>query len=167
MNKPISNENRPQNGYWMLLLPGLASLLLGACSIQPTCNDPKATFEDKAMRSKSTGNKISDTTTQPKTAAGHRLEPLHAFAADAGEIAFSVTSTGCTRLDDFSIETDVSAGQCSVAIYRVRADRCRRAPTTIDLKMTWNLDNQCKPGAVTTSNPMIAGTPPHQKPVYK
>ena len=166
MNKSIFRSKRSANGLWMLLMLVSSLLMFEACTIQPFGRNSTAVTEEAGMQSKSKERKVSTKSVQPKSVM-YRLEPLHAFTVREGEISFTVTSTGCTKVDDFSIETEVSGRECSVAIYRTKADRCRRAPTTVELKMAWDIGSRCSPASVTTRNPISKSGLGSRKTVYK
>ncbi len=144
----------------------LATLCIQGCTLQPISSDSNEPSEEITMLSKPS-EKISAKSGKSSVTAMYRLEKLHAFAAQRGEISFTVTGTGCTSIEDFSIETEVEGGQCFVSIYRTKADRCRRAPALVNFKMAWDMGSRCTSGAVTTRNPMSSNKALGQKPVYK
>ncbi len=110
------------------LMAGL--ITLGGCCIQATPPQGVQTACDPP---------------NPRTGAAtmSRLERLYSFTAEGDALTFAVVSTGCTRAEDFVVETRMENGACHVSIVRVRADRCRRAPHRVTLKKTWHPSAQC------------------------
>ncbi|HBS26927.1 MAG TPA: hypothetical protein DD827_07355 [Gammaproteobacteria bacterium] len=144
----------------------LVILCIQGCTLQPTSSDSNESSEEITMLSKPS-LKASAKGGKSSVAVMHRLEKLHAFSVHRGEINFTVTGTGCTSIEDFSIETEVDGGKCYVSVYRTKADRCRRAPAPVNLKMAWDMGNRCELGTVTTRNPMSSNEALDRKPVYK
>ncbi len=80
------------------------------------------------------------------------LEPLLDYKVDAKQITVSVMSTGCTQVDDFSLEVSQVDGVCEIAIYRQRPDRCRRAPFPQTLILPWDALQRCGDAVVKVVN---------------
>ena len=92
---------------------------------------------------------------ETRTAAMSKLETLHAFSATPETLTFSVISTGCTRPEDFVVETRSVDGRCHVSILRIRPDRCRRAPYRVTLTRPWHPVSGCLDNLVL-ANPMAS-----------
>ena len=56
------------------------------------------------------------------------LETLYGFSVTQSFIIFTVISTGCTKEQDFHLQTSVVPNGYDVSIIRDKPDRCRRAP---------------------------------------
>jgi hypothetical protein len=56
------------------------------------------------------------------------MEVLYGFKLAAESIVITVVSTGCTREDDFHLQTSPTPEGYDVSIMRTKPDRCRRAP---------------------------------------
>ena len=59
------------------------------------------------------------------------IPALHSLSTQEDSIVFEVTSYGCSRDDDFELQTE---GKTSITLIRKRADRCKRAPMAINVK---------------------------------
>ena len=53
------------------------------------------------------------------------LEPIHGATIDKGDLVIRVSSNGCTRNDDFAVESTRRDGSASFAFTRKRPDLCR------------------------------------------
>jgi len=82
------------------------------------------------------------------------LEALNAVEADASGLTLSVASTGCTTRDDFTFYVDRSGAQPAVAFARKRLDLCRRAPTTVDVRFSYQELGLPGQGRLAVLNPV-------------
>ena len=74
---------------------------------------------------------------KPSKAAGDgQLEVLHGIQFDQSGIAVKVASNGCTSADSFRA---VNNGVESIAIYRTKADKCRRRTHIIEVTLPLDL----------------------------
>jgi len=86
------------------------------------------------------------------------LETLGAVEADATGLTLKVASTGCTTRDDFTFYVDRSGPQPTVAFARKRLDLCKRAPTTADVRFSYQELGVPGQGRLAVLNPV--GTRP-------
>jgi hypothetical protein len=56
------------------------------------------------------------------------LEVLYGFTLAQESIVITVVSTGCTKEEDFHLQTSSTPEGYDVSIMRIKRDRCRRAP---------------------------------------
>lgn len=56
------------------------------------------------------------------------LETLYGFSIDPSGINFIVISNGCTKAEDFHMQTSSTPEGYDVSIFRKKPDRCRRVP---------------------------------------
>lgn len=57
--------------------------------------------------------------------SGQPLDPLMAARVDGADLVVRVSSNGCTRQEDFSVETQRRDGLTSFSFVRKRPDNCR------------------------------------------
>ena len=88
--------------------------------------------------------------------AMQRLEPLQAVSVDAAGIHITVTTTGCTRSEHFQIEAEKNKDRCDIAIYRTKADLCRRSPMPVTLVLSWPEHLSCGDLPINVKNPVGA-----------
>ena len=84
------------------------------------------------------------------------LEALSAVEADATGLTLRVASTGCTTREDFTFYVDRSGPQPAVAFARKRLDLCRRAPTTADVRFSYQELGLPGQGRLAVLNPVGA-----------
>ncbi|MFK7733920.1 MAG: hypothetical protein AB8B48_20025 [Pseudomonadales bacterium] len=65
------------------------------------------------------------------------VEVLHSIRVEADILHFSVTSHGCTRAGDFQL-LNVSQSPLRLSVIRIKQDRCRKAPSLIELSIPLN-----------------------------
>jgi len=84
------------------------------------------------------------------------LEPLLAASVAADSLTIRVLSNGCTAREGFVFYVERGAGRYAVAFARKALDRCRAAPTPVDL--TWSFAELGLPkgAAVAVVNPLRA-----------
>ncbi|ATQ42034.1 hypothetical protein [Caulobacter mirabilis] len=82
------------------------------------------------------------------------LEPLLAASVAEGSLTIRLLSTGCTSKEAIAFFVEKSGGRHAVAFGRRKLDRCKAAPTPVDL--TWSFEELGLPkGAwVAVVNPL-------------
>jgi len=94
-----------------------------------------------------------------KTDAFKKMEPLQQIKIKDKQLVFNVLSTGCTRTDDFIIESQIVDQQCQLTIYRIKPDRCKRAAMPMTISLDWDKQKHCKKIDALLINPSITIEP--------
>lgn len=82
------------------------------------------------------------------------LEPLLGASVAAGSLTIRVISTGCTAKADFAWFVERKAGRAAVAFGRRTLNRCKAAPSPVDLTWTFEELGLPKGAAVAVVNPL-------------
>lgn len=80
-------------------------------------------------------------------------ETLYGVTLRDTAIELKVISTGCTNASDFTIRSRITSQQCEVSIYRIKPDRCKRAPYIKKLALPWNKTRECQHRNIRILNP--------------
>jgi len=85
------------------------------------------------------------------------VEKINGLAYDGTKLSFTVLSNGCTREDDFRIDSTEENDICAVTIVRTKPDLCRMATTPVPITVEWNQPAGCSNIVVT--NPLLITQP--------
>lgn len=81
------------------------------------------------------------------------LEPLFHHEIRADKLVLSVLSTGCTRAEDFVVDVQTVDEVCQLAVYRVKPDRCRKAPEPKQVLLDFDVKAACASKRIEVVNP--------------
>ena len=76
--------------------------------------------------------------------ADYRMEKLVSLQLNEHRLSVGVVSTGCTRVEDFTIQYHESDEACEVAVYRTRRDLCRRRPFILKVELPFSPPKHCE-----------------------
>lgn len=80
------------------------------------------------------------------------VETLHSVRVEADTLHFSVTSHGCTRASDFQL-LKISQAPAQFSVIRIKQDRCRKAPSLLELSMPLNSGEESEAKRFELLNP--------------
>jgi len=86
-------------------------------------------------------------------------EKVHHITASSKSILIGVNSTGCTKPQDFIIDTMIKGDQCLVTIYRIKPDVCKRATFKTDIELPWNQEKSCSNSNIVFKNQKTQNSP--------
>ena len=99
-----------------------------------------------------------DVRPEPVTPHGSNqpLEPLFAARVDGADLVVRVTSNGCTRQEDFSVETQRRDGLTSFSFVRKRPDNCRALIADgVELRYPLDAFGVERGGKIRVRNPLV------------
>ena len=99
-----------------------------------------------------------DVRPEPVTPHGSNqpLEPLFAARVDGADLVVRVTSNGCTRQEDFSVETQRRDGLTSFSFVRKRPDNCKALlPEGVELRYPLDAFGVERGGKIRVRNPLV------------
>lgn len=85
------------------------------------------------------------------------LESLLAASVAKDALTIRVTSTGCTTKESFAFFVERKDHRAAVAFGRKTLDRCKAAPSPLDLTWTFEELGLPKGSAVAVVNPLAGG----------
>ncbi|MDR7230182.1 hypothetical protein J2X45_001263 [Caulobacter sp. BE264] len=89
-------------------------------------------------------------------ASSQSLEPLMAARVDGADLVVRVTSNGCTRQEDFSVETQRRDGLTSFSFVRKRPDNCRALIAEgVELRYPLDAFGVERGGKIRLRNPLV------------
>ncbi len=88
------------------------------------------------------------------------MEKIRNPVFNSETLRFSVSSNGCTRPEDFSVEHSISGGRCEVTIVRHEADFCKKVSSIIDIELQWSLPTGCNGMEIDFMNPELEDNVP-------
>lgn len=84
------------------------------------------------------------------------LEPLMAARVDGADLVVRVTSNGCTRQEDFSVETQRRDGLTAFSFVRKRPDNCKALlPEGVELRYPLDAFGVERGGKIRVRNPLV------------
>jgi hypothetical protein len=84
------------------------------------------------------------------------LEPLMAARVDGADLVVRVTSNGCTRQEDFSVETQRRDGLTAFSFVRKRPDNCRALIAEgVELRYPLDAFGVERGGKIRVRNPLV------------
>ncbi|BDX04889.1 hypothetical protein [Planctobacterium marinum] len=74
-------------------------------------------------------------TTSESSIHAQQIETIYGFEATKDAISFVVTSTGCTKSEDFTLQvSNSSPDDYTITLQRNKKDRCRAMPKLISIQ---------------------------------
>lgn len=83
-----------------------------------------------------------------------KIETLKRIGIKENHINIRVNSTGCTKSNDFIVNSEIKNNHCLVTIIRIKPDLCKRATYEIDLVINWNKNSACSLNKIEILNPL-------------
>lgn len=84
------------------------------------------------------------------------LEPLGGARVDGADLVVRVSSNGCTRQEDFSVETQRRDGLTSFSFVRKRPDNCKALlPEGVELRYPLDAFGVERGGKIRLRNPLV------------
>lgn len=84
-----------------------------------------------------------------------KLEKLYGIKISDSNLQINVLSTGCTKADDFKIDSKITEKTCEMSIYRIHPDLCKRAPIQETIQLSWDDYNHCKNATLDLKNEVL------------